>query len=118
MYTIHLHNLEFYAYHGLHDEETVIGNRFEVNVNIDLSSTHPVSDIADTINYVSVYNIIKEEMNLRQKLIETLCENIAEKIHQLDSNVSAIEISIYKLSAPISSFKGKVGITLKKKFSV
>jgi dihydroneopterin aldolase len=118
MYTVHLHQLEFYAYHGIHEEEAIIGNKFEVEVNIDFDSANSITDISQTINYVTVYNVIKEEMARPQKLIETLCETIAERIHQLDSRISSIQISIFKLGAPIPSFKGSVGVTLKKNFSL
>jgi dihydroneopterin aldolase len=32
--TIHLNNLLFHAYHGLYEEEQILGNNFEVNITI------------------------------------------------------------------------------------
>lgn len=116
MYTIHLRHLEFYGYHGLHEEESVIGNKFEVDVDIHFESALPISDISHTINYVSVFNVIKAEMNKTQKLIETLCERICNQIHSLHNGINSIEITIYKSNAPIPSFSGRVGVSLKKNF--
>ena len=34
MLTIQLNNLIFHAYHGLYEEEKIIGNDFEVNLEV------------------------------------------------------------------------------------
>ena len=34
MITIHLHHLIFFACHGLHEEEKILGNEYEVNAEV------------------------------------------------------------------------------------
>lgn len=118
MYTVHLHQLEFYAYHGLHEEEAIIGNKFEVSVDIHFHQRNPITAISQTINYVSVYDVLREEMKVTEKLLETLCDRICSKIYLLDNRIASIDITIYKSSAPIHSFTGKVGVSFKKLFSL
>ena len=116
MFTIHLNNLVFYAYHGMHEEETIVGNDFEVSVSVSFNAADKVAELNDTINYVSVYEIIKQHFAQPQKLLETLAQNITQQIHKIDDRITSINITIHKKNAPISNFIGTVGVTYSKSY--
>lgn len=116
MFTIHLKNLIFHAYHGMHEEETIVGNYFEVSVSVSFNAPENVAELNDTINYVSVYEIIKQHFAQPQKLLETLAQNITQQIHKVDARITSINITIDKLNAPISNFIGTVGVTYSKSY--
>lgn len=116
MHFIHLHNVRFFAHHGLHDEELAAGNDFEVSLDIGFEPTGKVENLQQTINYVSVYNITKAHFAKPEKLLETLAENIIADIKLSDSRIKTINITIIKLTAPIANFTGKVGISIQKSF--
>lgn len=116
MHTIHLHNLLFFSHHGMHAEETVTGTNFEVSVDIEFIQEEPVRKISQTINYATVYEIIKAHMNKPVALLETLAENISNAIFLHDTRITNINITINKSGAPISNFAGKVGVSYRKKF--
>ncbi len=116
MYTIHLHNLSFYSYHGLHEEERIIGNTFEVSVDIYIGDIPSVTNINDTLNYVDAFHIVKERMSIPTPLLETIAEDIVHSLQLLDKRIKEINITIKKKHPPISHFAGSVGITLKKTF--
>lgn len=116
MFTIHLNKMLFYAHHGLHDEEALTGNGFEVDVAINFQPSQPVLSISDTINYVSVYEAIKRRMDEPARLLETLAGQIASDIKELDNRILSITLNINKLNPPISKFSGIVGVTLFKEF--
>lgn len=116
MFTIHLKNMIFHAYHGVHDEESIIGNNFEVSVSVSFNAPETVSDLNDTINYVSIYEIIKQHFLKPEKLLETLAQNITQEIHKIDNRITSINITIDKLNAPISNFIGTVGVTYSKSY--
>ncbi|MBK7883635.1 MAG: dihydroneopterin aldolase [Chitinophagaceae bacterium] len=116
MHTIHLHKLMFFAFHGLHEEEKIIGNDFELNVDVAFNTEEPVADLKQTINYVTVYEIIKKRMAIATPLLETIAEDMAALIYQLDARVQFISINIIKINVPINNFSGTVGITYKKKY--
>lgn len=116
MFTIHLNKLVFFAYHGLHEEEAMTGNDYEIDVSIEFKSTAKITSIHQTINYVSVYDVIKKQMIQRVALLETLAQLITEEIYLLDKRISKIDIRISKLHPPIINFIGNVGVSYFKVF--
>ena len=116
MYTIHLHHLEFFAFHGLYEEERLLGNKFIVNVDVDFTSAQTITSIAETIDYTAIYEIVKKRMLLPTELIEVVAEEIISAVHLQFPQVQNVKISIQKSSPPVIGFKGNVGVSLQKNF--
>ena len=115
--TIALKELRFYAQHGLYPEEKKTGNEFEINLVVSYSpSLQIVDDLHETVNYVSLYELLKKEMQQPRELLETLVMEIAEKIHHDFTLIKKIDITITKLQAPIAAFTGKVGVSYIKEY--
>jgi 7,8-dihydroneopterin aldolase/epimerase/oxygenase len=115
--TVELTGLRFFAYHGVHEEEAIVGNEFEVDIFIDHNAPEQVIDsLEDTINYAAVYFLIKEEMQVRQLLLETFVMRITERLHQEYPRIERIKITLRKLQPPIVNFIGSVGVTYTKAF--
>ena len=116
MFTIHLKNLVFFAYHGVHEEETVLGTDFEVSVSVTFNAPEKITGLHETINYATVYEIVKKHFSQPEKLLETLAQNITQDIHKVDDRITSINITIDKKNAPISNFTGVVGVTYSKSY--
>jgi len=116
MLTIHLHNLKFHSFHGLYEEEKIAGNDFELNVNIALNSNGKIKKLGDTVDYVDVYEIIKNRMAIPTALLETVAQDLAQLIYEYDTRIRTIDISIKKLHPPIANFTGNVGVSYKAEF--
>ena len=116
MFTIRLNKLIFFAYHGVHAEETVVGSEFEVSVQITFTENKKIEALTDTLNYVNVYAIIKDHFFKTLPLLETLAQNITEEIYKIDDRISSINITIDKLNAPICNFTGSVGVNYLKSY--
>ena len=59
---IRLCNMQFYGRHGVNPEEQVLGQRFEVDVDLRVD-TRPAAlqdDLRLTINYAQVYKAVKQ----------------------------------------------------------
>jgi dihydroneopterin aldolase len=110
-FTIELKGLRFFAEHGLYPEEQLIGNEFEVDVAIHYQAPERITSIKETINYVDVFHIVKENFMKRQQLLETCALQIAGKLQEHFPQISQLTISIRKLNPPISNFTGSVGFT-------
>lgn len=115
MYSIHLHDLSFFCFHGIHEEEKIIGGWFDVSVDVSSSKIDTVHTISDTINYVDAYQIIYKIMHQPTPLLETVAENISNQLFQANHRITEISITIHKKNPPIEGFTGKVGVTLHKK---
>ena len=80
---IELENMEFHACHGCYPLEQVVGNRFLVDVKIeaDLSKAAASDNVADTINYLNVFETVREQMDIPSHILEHVARRIADAIH-------------------------------------
>ncbi len=107
---IQLHDLNFRAFHGVYASERINGNEFVVNADIEIETGEPIEELYQTLDYVSVYAIIRQRMDQPAALLETVAQDIASLIHQSDDRVKKIILSIKKLHPPIEDFTGSVGV--------
>ena len=70
---IYINDIRLHALHGVLPQEQLTGNDYIVNIRIgyDIAKAFASDDVADTLNYAEVYNIVKEEMLIPSKLIES-----------------------------------------------
>ncbi len=103
MSRVELINMEFFSYHGCFKEEQIIGNHFLVSFWADSDSTKAeLSDnIEDALNYQLIYNLIKAEMTIPSKLMESVARRILLSVKKSFPQISAAEVSISKLNPPI-----------------
>lgn len=117
MITIHLHNLTFYSFHGVHEEERILGNEYEVNADVQFHEEQTqIDSLSETINYVSLYEIIRKRMEIPTHLLETIVMGIGNSIHEKFNYVSLINISLKKNHPPIEGIDGTVGVSWHKEF--
>lgn len=116
MFTINLHNLIFHSFHGLYEEEKILGNTFEVNVSIGFEEEGPVTSMQQTINYAAVYEIIKAQMLIPTPLLETLAQELTQKIYEHDNRIKSISVSVHKKNPPITNMEGSVSVQFKKTY--
>lgn len=113
MFSIHLHQLQIHAYHGLYEEEKVLGNDFIIDLTVEYKPVAlPVQELEHTINYVSLYELVQQHMQVATPLLETVVSNIAIDILAQFSLSEQVNISIRKLHPPIAQFIGATGVSL------
>ncbi|RYY67664.1 MAG: dihydroneopterin aldolase [Chitinophagaceae bacterium] len=116
MYSIHLNNCRFYAFHGMHEEETTVGAPFEVSLRADFDAEAPIKSLKETINYVDVFACVRSHFGQAVPLLETLAQQIVDDVHELDKRITKIDISIVKLNPPIAGFTGTIAVSYSKTF--
>lgn len=109
---IHLQNLQFFAHHGLHKEEQLLGNWFVVNVVVQVSipSTQKIN-LEDTVDYSQIFKAVQQHMQQPTELLENLVKKISTNILAQFLAVTQVQISIYKQNPPIQNFVGNVGVS-------
>lgn len=117
MITVHLHNLRFNSFHGIHEEEKMLGNDYIIDASVEFHEDESViTSIQNTINYVDMYNIIKERMSAATPLLETVVMEIGNEIHNEFPQVRTINISIKKMQPPIEGIQGEAGVNWQRQF--
>jgi 7,8-dihydroneopterin aldolase/epimerase/oxygenase len=117
MITIQVHKVLLHAFHGIYPEERLLGNTFEINLDVIYEEgDNEFDNIASTIDYTRLYEIIKSRMRTPTALLEKLAKDIIDEVKNQFPFVCEISISIYKLNMPIENFQGKIGVRLEKKF--
>jgi dihydroneopterin aldolase len=95
-YQTALNNLEFYAYHGLYKEENLLGGRFLVDVLLETETNSKILTINQALNYEIIFSIVKEEMEERRELIETVAQSILSELTKAFTDVDHIMVTISK----------------------
>jgi dihydroneopterin aldolase len=117
MITVHLHNLHFNSFHGIHEEEKILGNEYLIDASVEFhEEKHVITSIHDTINYEDIYNIIKERMSVPTPLLETIVMEIGNEIHTEFPLVRSINISLKKMYPPIEGIEGAAGVSWQRQF--
>ena len=109
-----LKDLRFFAYHGVMEQEQKTGDYFICNLRLqyDYSSALRTDNIKETLDYGSVFEIVKREMNQPSKLMEHVAGRICKVLFQTFSKLTAIELSIMKENPPIGADCGGAGVEL------
>ncbi len=97
--------MHFTAYHGILPQEAVVGNDFVVNLilQVDISSAMLSDDIADTINYAKVYDVVKAEMQKHSNLLEHVTGRIANRLLTDFPQILSVDILLEKLNPPMKA---------------
>ena len=105
---IELENMEFQAFHGCYPLEQVVGNRFLVNVTIeaDLSLAAESDDVADTINYLHVYETVREQMAVKSRIIDA--------IYRRFPPTRRVRVKVSKMAPPLGGKIERVSVSLEK----
>ena len=100
---IYLKNIRLYAFHGCMDEEEKIGSDYVVNleINTDLNLSSQSDNLKDTVDYVSLYGIVKEEMSIRSRLLEKVADRILRRILKDHRQVILVKVKVAKINPPI-----------------
>ena len=117
MVRVQLHNLLFKAFHGIHEEERILGNEYSVEVALEFhEKTEVIEHINNTIDYSKVYDIIKLRMQVPTPLLETVVMLTGLDIHHNFPDLKSILISIKKLNLPIEGMQGFAEVSWYKEF--
>ena len=117
MGVIQVNNIKLYAYHGCLDEEAKIGSEYRVDVSVkaNLKKSSITDELTDTVDYVHLNHIVKQEMAVRSKLLEEVVKRILNRIFKELSMVEKAKVSVAKLNPPIGGNVEEVVVILSKK---
>lgn len=111
---IRVDGIRLRANHGCLDEEAKIGGDYIVNIKIDVDFTPSVQsdELVDTVDYCVVYELVKQEMSIRSKLIEHVAHRILVALRQRYSYVQQFEVEVIKIVPPMNGPVDQVAVQL------
>jgi 7,8-dihydroneopterin aldolase/epimerase/oxygenase len=114
-----LEGLEFHAYHGVYPHERESGNWFEVDIAVetDFRSGAETDELAGTVNYETIFRLIKEEMEKPSKLLETVAKNVIDSLFRNLPQITRADLKLSKLNPPIGGKCRKAAIHLSRQRS-
>lgn len=117
---IRIRNLIFFAYHGLLPEESLLGQRFEVDVELQLSLSAAglADDPALTVDYAKVYELVEAVVTggPRFGLVEAVAEAIASAIGDAFAIVKVARVRVRKPNPPVQGNFDGVEVDIERSF--
>lgn len=113
-FEISLNDLSFYAFHGVMEEERRLGNVFKVSLSVVIPFEEEIAEdnIQSTVSYVSLYDIVEQEMKNPCNLLETLALRIVKRIKNQFRFIVGGWVRIEKVHPPIPGMLGTASVKL------
>lgn len=102
---ISLDNVRLYAYHGVMEQERRVGGWYTLTVVIDYPFLTALDsdNVADTLNYAEVLDIVKQEMAVPSNLIEHVAGRICRRLIAVYNNINKVSVRLTKDNPPMSA---------------
>lgn len=102
---INLLGLRFHAYHGVLSQERIVGNDYSLDVRVkyDLSKAMISDDVNDTLNYATVFELIRQEMQIPSCLLEHVAYRLGDRLFKSFPEIEYVEIRLTKKNPPMGA---------------
>jgi 7,8-dihydroneopterin aldolase/epimerase/oxygenase len=108
--------IEVFAHHGVLAHERELGQRFVVDLvlELDLSAASASDALSETIDYGRLTGDVAEIVaGEPADLLEVVAGRVAERCLQ-DPKVAAVEVTVHKPAAPVPVLVADVAVTLRR----
>ena len=114
MAVITINDMRFYAHHGCFEQERVIGTHFRVDLTFrtDTSKAEVSDNIADTVSYLDVYQVVKAEMMTPSHLLEHVARRVGERVLSDFPAVEDVTVKVSKLNPPLGGQMDSVSVEI------
>lgn len=101
---IHIDEMRLHAYHGVLSQERTVGNDYIINVRVGFpwQKAAESDNVADTLSYADLAQIIKKEMATPSALLEHVAGRIADTITNTFPTMTSLHLRITKVAPPMS----------------
>ncbi|MBP1944391.1 dihydroneopterin aldolase [Bacillus luteolus] len=110
-----MNRMEFYGYHGVFPEENKLGQRFIVDlvVELDLKTAGMTDQLEYTVNYGELYNFCKDIVEGQPyKLLESVAEQLTSKILKEFPLINTVTVKMIKPDPPIPGHYQSVAVEI------
>lgn len=110
-----LERMEFRAFHGCYDMEQRVGNRFTVDIEITtlLGDLTQSDDVTSAVSYLTVYEVVEQQMRITRHTIEAVAAQIIEAIKLAYPEIKRVKCRVGKIAPPLGGKIERVCVELK-----
>ncbi|MGD9569330.1 MAG: dihydroneopterin aldolase [Sedimentibacter sp.] len=112
-----MENMGFYGYHGVLEQEKILGQKFFIDAYLYLSLKRAgeTDDLMHSVSYGAVYETIKKIVTEeRFDLLEALAERICSEVLSSYELVQKISVRIKKPEAPVAGIFDYFGVEIER----
>lgn len=97
--------LRFHAFIGVGEQERKVGNDYVVDLHLQYPITHAMEsdDVADTLNYAEVFEVVKEVMAEPCRLLEYAVHKLVQRLETAFPGILSIDLELCKLNPPMGA---------------
>ena len=109
--------IKVYCYHGCMPEEEKIGAWYETDVEVDaeIGSAVRTDTLSETIDYTVINQVVRNEMNIRSKLVEHAAGRIATALLRQIASIKEVMVTVSKLNPPVEGEVARFSVSVKMK---
>ena len=102
---VFLRRVRFHAFHGVMAQERQVGGDFlmDLRVGYPLEKAMESDEVGDTLNYATLYDLVRNEMQVPSKLLEHVAGRIVKVIEENFPQVSSIDLTLTKQNPPMGA---------------
>ncbi len=111
-----LEGMEFFSHHGYYDEERKIGNKYSVDLEVELDVTAAAKSdrLSETANYETLYAITAKVMSETLHLLEHIADNIITEIKMKFPEIIRVKVKVSKHNPPIKGLCKMASVILER----
>lgn len=100
-----LNKLRFHARHGVLPQERETGGEFVVSIRAKylFAKALQSDDVADTLNYAEMFEIINKEMQKPSCLLEHVAGRLGQSILERMPMIESIDVTVEKINPPMGA---------------
>lgn len=104
--------MEFRAAHGCYEVEQQVGGNFTVDLvmTVDDNGAAEADDVTRTVNYVEVYETVREQMAIPSRIIENTADRIMKTLAERFPQLLSVEVTLAKLAPPTGGKANRVAV--------
>lgn len=106
--------MKFFAYHGVGEQERVVGNHFEVTLKVycPMEKAMTNDDLNGTVNYAELHALVEQQMAKPSMLLENVAYRIIQAVKENFHTITGGVVTISKLTPPFKCDMEKVDVTI------
>ncbi len=114
--SIRLNQLQFHAPIGWYAEERLLGSDIVIDIELKSKIEEVGNDeLSNTVNYETVYEVIKKIVLTPTKLLETVSNKIVDEIFSVYKEVTEVKVIVTKPYPPLGGKVESASVEITKK---